>query len=39
MYFLTDYKITHWMPLPAPPLEPKKHIKDYVCNNDYCELE
>lgn len=24
-YFLTDYEITHWMPLPTPP-EPKKEI-------------
>ena len=22
-----------------PPKEPKKSIKDHVCNNDYCELE
>ena len=22
-----------------PPKEPKKRIKDHVCNNDYCELE
>ena len=28
-----------WMPLPEPPNEPKKRIKDHVCNNDYCELE
>lgn len=34
------HKITHWMPLPEPPMEkPKKRIKDHVCNNDYCELE
>ena len=26
-------------PLPEPPKEPKKRIKDHVCNNDYCELE
>lgn len=32
-------KITHWMPLPEPPKEQKKRIKDHVCNNDYCELE
>ena len=32
-------KITHWMPLPEPPREQKKRIKDHVCNNDYCELE
>ena len=28
-----------WMPLPEPPKEQKKRIKDHVCNNDYCELE
>lgn len=33
------HKVTHWMPLPEPPKEQKKRIKDHVCNNDYCELE
>lgn len=31
--------VTHWMPLPEPPREQKKRIKNHVCNNDYCELE
>ncbi len=34
-----DTEVTYWMPLPKPPKEPKKRIKDHVCNNDYCELE
>jgi len=34
---LRNYK--WWMPLPEPPKEPKKRIKDHVCNNDYCELK
>jgi hypothetical protein len=36
---IMDGVVTHWMPLPEPPKEQKKRIKDHVCNNDYCELE
>jgi hypothetical protein len=28
-----------WRHVDEPPKEPKKRIKDHVCNNDYCELE
>ena len=38
-YVFWDAEVTYWMPLPEPPKEQKKRIKDHVCGNDYCELE
>ena len=26
-YYLTDYEITHWMPLPEPPKEAERHAE------------
>jgi len=45
-YFFTDYKITHWMPLPDPPVVHTRNIgieyadcDQFVCENCGIELQ